>query len=61
VYGNNAYIIYLRLLFYCFTDPEEVKEALGALDLASRELIFIPINNNSDVSKAGGSHWYVIR
>jgi sentrin-specific protease 8 len=38
-------------------DPEEVKEALGALDLASRELIFIPINNNSDVSKAGGSHW----
>jgi hypothetical protein len=39
-------------------DVETIAEMYEGLQLAQRKLILMPINNNSDPTKAGGSHWY---
>lgn len=41
-------------------DSASLAEMLAPLNLQSRELVCMPINNNNEISKAGGSHWYVI-
>ncbi|EFA81807.1 sentrin-specific protease 8 [Heterostelium album PN500] len=42
-------------------DVAELNSMIGALDLPSKEIIFIPINNNEDPDQiAGGSHWSLL-
>lgn len=42
------------------SDPEDLKTGLNRLDLASPELFFLPINDNSDAEASGGSHWTLL-
>jgi sentrin-specific protease 8 len=48
------------ILLAFIEDPHELAEALSDLQLSKRDLVFIPINNNSDVTQAGGSHWSLL-
>eukprot|EP01122_Echinamoeba_exundans_P008967 TRINITY_DN3063_c0_g1_i1.p1 TRINITY_DN3063_c0_g1~~TRINITY_DN3063_c0_g1_i1.p1 ORF type:complete len:242 (+),score=43.76 TRINITY_DN3063_c0_g1_i1:40-765(+) len=48
------------ILLAFIEDPQELAEALSDLQLSKRDLVFIPINNNSDVTQAGGSHWSLL-
>eukprot|EP00003_Mantamonas_plastica_P020605 TRINITY_DN3319_c1_g1_i14.p1 TRINITY_DN3319_c1_g1~~TRINITY_DN3319_c1_g1_i14.p1 ORF type:complete len:223 (-),score=48.09 TRINITY_DN3319_c1_g1_i14:24-692(-) len=41
-------------------DVQECAIALEPLDLASRQVIVIPVNNNQSIEKMGGSHWAVM-
>lgn len=50
--------IYIYLCFCYFLEPELLAEILAPLDLQSRKFIFAPINDNNDINKAGGGHWY---
>jgi len=43
-----------------FLKAADVKEDLASLALADGDLVVIPINNNSKVDKAGGSHWSLL-
>jgi hypothetical protein len=42
-------------------DASVLADMLEPLKLKTREIVCMPINNNSDVGKAGGSHWCVTR
>lgn len=48
------------ILLAFIEDPGELAEALSALELSKKDLIFIPINNNSDATQSGGSHWSLL-
>lgn len=39
-------------------DEAELREAVKQLKLESKQLVFMPINDNSSIERAGGSHWY---
>lgn len=42
-------------------DPEDLKMGLNRLDLATPDLIFLPINDNRDAeATSGGSHWTLL-
>lgn len=41
-------------------DPEDLKAGLNRLDLATPDLIFLPINDNTDPGATGGSHWTLL-
>lgn len=36
--------------------PEDIREVVAPLKMERKKLIFMPINNNRDIS-SGGSHW----
>lgn len=37
--------------------PEDIREVVAPLKMERKKLIFMPINNNRDISSSGGSHW----
>jgi sentrin-specific protease 8 len=39
---------------------EDVAEDMQSLELGAAEFILLPINNNNDVNRAGGSHWSLL-
>eukprot|EP00404_Azadinium_spinosum_P052158 CAMPEP_0180753446 /NCGR_PEP_ID=MMETSP1038_2-20121128/32670_1 /TAXON_ID=632150 /ORGANISM="Azadinium spinosum, Strain 3D9" /LENGTH=209 /DNA_ID=CAMNT_0022787299 /DNA_START=58 /DNA_END=683 /DNA_ORIENTATION=+ len=41
-------------------DPEELADAAENLGLRGKDLILCPINDNADVTSAGGSHWTLL-
>lgn len=42
-------------------DPEDLADAAQGLELTSKDLILCPINDNSDVTRAGGgTHWSLL-
>jgi len=40
-----------------FKAQEDIQDAVSALNLPKKNLIFIPINNNTDIDNIGGAHW----
>lgn len=42
------------------TDPDDKEAALGALRLHTYSRVVIPINDNDNPTRAGGSHWSVV-
>lgn len=40
-----------------FADVDEAREAMAPLGLEKRSLIIMPINDNSSIDQAGGTHW----
>jgi hypothetical protein len=46
------------LLVVDLIDPEDLVDIVNELDLHSKDIIFLPINNNSSLMSSGGSHWY---
>ncbi|KAK7102442.1 sentrin-specific protease 8-like [Littorina saxatilis] len=43
--------------FIKFASGEDLAVALEPLNLPTKEYVFLPINDNSSVTRAGGSHW----
>lgn len=41
-------------------DADEIREAMAPLEMEKRELIFMPINDNDNIERAGGTHWYML-
>ena len=41
-------------------DPEDLRIGLNRLDLDTPELLFLPINDNTDPETSGGSHWTLL-
>jgi sentrin-specific protease 8 len=54
---NPSIVQYLKL---CSSLQEAEMCFLQPLDLANKEYIFFPINNNNDAQSAGGSHWSLL-
>lgn len=54
---NPSTVQYLKL---CASLQEAEMCFLQPLDLANKQYIFFPINNNRDAQKAGGSHWSLL-
>lgn len=48
------------VLLINFVEPEELGAILGDLNLVNKKIIFIPINDNRDISRSGGSHWSLL-
>jgi hypothetical protein len=42
---------------YEYADFDDLKQSLKALDLESKNMIFMPINDNQSIDNGGGSHW----
>lgn len=40
--------------------PSDLEVLLVPLDLSSKRLVFLAVNNNPDVDSAGGSHWSLL-
>ncbi|PRP89434.1 hypothetical protein PROFUN_01297 [Planoprotostelium fungivorum] len=57
---NFAFIHPSTVFMTTFMSGSEISEVLSALDLTSKSLVFLPINNNRDVNKMGGSHWSLL-
>ncbi|XP_076448194.1 sentrin-specific protease 8-like [Babylonia areolata] len=43
--------------FIKFAAGDDLATALGPLNLPTKEYVFLPINDNTNTNKAGGSHW----
>eukprot|EP01125_Pyxidicula_operculata_P013770 TRINITY_DN4569_c0_g1_i1.p1 TRINITY_DN4569_c0_g1~~TRINITY_DN4569_c0_g1_i1.p1 ORF type:complete len:214 (+),score=36.38 TRINITY_DN4569_c0_g1_i1:37-678(+) len=40
-----------------FTSSEELQSILSSLELDKKDIVFVPVNDNQDITSAGGSHW----
>lgn len=43
-----------------FVESDELGAILSDLDLVNKKIIFIPINDNADINRSGGSHWSLL-
>eukprot|EP01117_Protostelium_nocturnum_P012546 TRINITY_DN4622_c0_g1_i1.p1 TRINITY_DN4622_c0_g1~~TRINITY_DN4622_c0_g1_i1.p1 ORF type:complete len:223 (-),score=74.82 TRINITY_DN4622_c0_g1_i1:33-701(-) len=48
------------VFMFQFLSTEEMKEIMNSLSFQDKEFIFLPINNNSNVERTGGSHWSLL-
>jgi len=46
-------------MIYAVT-PEMLREVFEPLNIKSRDYIFLPINNNENITSTGGSHWSLL-
>jgi len=46
--------------FMKFCGAEELEIFLEPLELLTKEIVFLAVNDNSDVEKTGGSHWSLL-
>ena len=59
---------YFRLIFSSpevsqflkIVDTEEISPFIEPLDLKSKEVILLAVNNSNDPSRPGGSHWSLL-
>lgn len=42
------------------SSPTELEILLQPLDLPAKTIVFLPVNNNSEISQPGGSHWSLL-
>jgi hypothetical protein len=42
-------------------DASELRETFEPLELEQKDLVLIPVNDNKNPLKVGGSHWYATR
>jgi len=61
--GNDSKVAFLSpevSQFLKFVSDDEVEAFVGPLDLQAKEVIATAINNESDPSRPGGSHWSLL-
>jgi sentrin-specific protease 8 len=52
---------FCRMYFLCRTDESDFADTFEGCDVSSStELVFFPLNNNTSVTKSGGSHWTLL-
>lgn len=49
-----------RLFWNLFEDSESLKSVLEDIDVSSKDIIFVPVNNNTNIDSPGGSHWSLL-
>jgi len=63
-FKNKSELLFLTpsavFMVSCITNSSELATALEPLDFKKRKYIFIPINNSSNATKMGGSHWSLV-
>ena len=54
-------VAYLQYSYQDSSSEEDIRDMYGPLHLESKDLIFFPVNDNTDKYKAaGGSHWSLL-
>lgn len=60
--NSNSQFMFLEreriILLHSILGEDEIKETLASLQMHSRLAIIIPVNDNENVTRAGGSHWF---
>ncbi|XP_062516455.1 sentrin-specific protease 8-like [Corticium candelabrum] len=59
-YDYAAFVAADVAQFIKLSSPNDVTEFMAPLELSSKEVVLIPVNDNDDAERSGGVHWSLL-